>query len=141
MTTPSSETIAWSRGFFRIWVLLAVVWIIGAVWVALNPPAQSGPPQFDETLPFLKLAPDGRVFGSLAECQTVAKLDARIDLQNCTEYFEAERWQPVRLFARSAAKVVERISESGSAAISKNPHGETHSTRQSIARRLAVVVR
>jgi hypothetical protein len=53
--------------------LLAVVWIIGAVWVALNPPVQSGPPQFDETLPFLKLAPDGRVFGSPAECRTAAK--------------------------------------------------------------------
>jgi hypothetical protein len=70
---------------------------------SLNPRVQSGPPQFDETLPFLKLAPDGRVFGSIAECRTAAKLDARIDLQNCTEYFEAERWQPVRLFARSAA--------------------------------------
>jgi hypothetical protein len=102
----SREKIAWGRGFFRTWVLLTVVWIGGAIWVRSNPPVQSGPPEFDETLPFLKIAPDGKFFKSLAECQAAAKLDPRVDLQNCTEYFEAERMQPVRRFVRSTAWAV-----------------------------------
>lgn len=106
MTTPNSEAITWSRGFFRFWVFLSAVWIIGAVWIAIYPPAQNGPPPFDETLPFLKPAPDGKFFTNLAECEASAKRDPRVDLQNCAQYFEAERWQPIRRFVKSAALAI-----------------------------------
>jgi hypothetical protein len=106
MTTPSSGNIAWGRGFFRVWALLSVVWISGAIWVETHLPVQSGPPQFDETMPFLKMTPGGKFVKSLAECQAEAKLDPGVDLQNCTEYFEAERMQPVWRFARLAGWVV-----------------------------------
>jgi hypothetical protein len=99
-TLTSREAIAWRRGFFRVWVLLSALWIVGAVWVESLP--QSGPPKFDETSPFLKLGPDGKFYSSLAECQAAAKLDPRVDLANCIEYFEAERFEPVRRAARAA---------------------------------------
>ena len=98
MTTRNSEAIAWRKGFFRFWVLLSALWIIGVVWVESLP--QSGPPKFDETLPFLKVGPDGKFYANLAECQAAAKLDKRVDLQNCTEYFDAERMQPYWRAAR-----------------------------------------
>jgi hypothetical protein len=41
-------SIAWGRGFFRIWILLSVAWIIAAIWYQT---IRSGPPAFDETLP------------------------------------------------------------------------------------------
>jgi hypothetical protein len=98
-------SIAWGRGFFRIWVLLSVVWIIGAVWIESNPPVQSGPPPFDETQPFLKNVP-GVKMESLADCEPAAKQDPRVDLQNCTEYFRAERMQPIWRNARWTAWAV-----------------------------------
>jgi hypothetical protein len=96
-------SIAWGHGFFRVWVLLSVVWIIGAIWVECNPPVQSGPPQFDETLPYLKLTPDGKVMKSLAECQAAAKQDPGVDLQNCVEYFRAEQSQAIWRYVKWVA--------------------------------------
>jgi hypothetical protein len=102
MTMTSSETIPWGRGFFRIWVLLSVVWISGAIWVQSNPPIQSGPPPFDETQPFLRNVP-GVQMESLADCEPAAKQDPRVDLQNCIEYFRTERMQPLWRYVRSTA--------------------------------------
>ena len=64
--------IAWGRGFFRIWVLLSVVWIGGAIWIESNPPVQSGPPPpFDETLPYLKTV-RGVKMDKLSDCEPAA---------------------------------------------------------------------
>jgi hypothetical protein len=106
MTMPSSETVAWARGFFRVWVLLSIVWIGGAILVVTHPPVQIGPPQFDETMPFLKITPSGKFMKSLAECRAEAKLDPGVDLQNCAEYFEAERVQQLWRFVRPTGWVV-----------------------------------
>jgi hypothetical protein len=106
MTTMSSKTIAWGHGFFRIWVLLSVVWIGGAIWVQSNPPVQSGKPEFDPTSPYLKLVPGKKVMKSLAECQAAAKQDPRVDLQNCIEYFSAEQSQTIWRYSRWTAWAV-----------------------------------
>lgn len=103
--TMSSQGIAWGRGFFRVWILLSVIWISGAIWVQSNPPAQRGPPPFDETQPFLKNVPGVRM-ERLADCGPAAKRDTRVDLQNCTEYFEAERMRPVWRFVSGTAWAV-----------------------------------
>ena len=102
----SSETIAWGRGFFRIWVLLSVVWIGGAIWIESNPPVQSGPPPpFDETLPYLKTV-RGVKMDKLSDCEPAAKQDPRVDLQNCVEYFRDEQSQTMRRHVRWTAWAV-----------------------------------
>ena len=91
--------IAWGRGFFRIWVLLSVVWIGGAIWIESNPPVQSGPPPpFDETLPYLKTVPG--VMDKLSDSEPAAKQDPRVDLQNCVEYFRDEQSQTMWRYVR-----------------------------------------
>ena len=95
--------IAWGRGFFRIWVLLSVVWIGGAIWIESNPPVQSGPPPpFDETLPYLKTVP-GVKMDKLSDSEPAAKQDPRVDLQNCVEYFRDEQSQTMWRYVRWTA--------------------------------------
>ena len=94
--------VAWGRGFFRIWVLLSIVWIIGAIWVENNPPIQSRPPPFDETI---QVIPGVRM-DKLSDCEPAAKKDQRVDLQHCVEYFEAERMRPLWRLVRSTAWAV-----------------------------------
>jgi hypothetical protein len=98
--------IAWGRGFFRIWVLLSVVWIGGAIWIESNPPVQSGPPPpFDETLPYLKTVP-GVKMDKLSDCEPAAKQDPRVDLQNCVEDFRDEQSQTMWRYVRWTAWAV-----------------------------------
>src|SRR6266481_803432 len=104
MTTMISETVAWGRGFFRIWVLLSIVWISGAIWVQSNPPVERGPAPFDETLPYLKVVP-GVKMERLSDCEPAAR-DPRADLQNCIEYFHDLQSQTIRKYAKSIGSVV-----------------------------------
>jgi hypothetical protein len=104
--TMSSETISWGRGFLRIWILLSVTWIVGAIWVEIYPPVQSGPPQFDETRPFLKVVPGMKPMESLAECRPAARQDPRVDLDNCIEYFQDEQSQTIHRYMRKTLWVV-----------------------------------
>lgn len=98
--------VAWGRGFFRVWVLLSIVWIGGAIWVVTHPPVHSGPPpRFDETLPYLKTMP-GVKMDKLSDCEPAAKQDPRVDLQNCIEYFNDERSQTIWRYVRSTGLVV-----------------------------------
>jgi hypothetical protein len=104
--TMSSESISWGRGFFRIWILLSVIWIIGAIWVEIYPPVHSGPPPFDETRPFLKVVPGMKPMESLAECRAAARRDPRVDLENCIEYFQDEQSQTIHRYMRKTSWVV-----------------------------------
>jgi hypothetical protein len=102
--TTSSGTVAWSRGFFRVWVLLSVVWIIGAIWIENYPPVQSGPRSWEETLPLLKNVP-GVKMERLSDCEPAAKQDPRVDLQNCIEYFGAPPWERDRRIAEQSPTI------------------------------------
>ncbi len=105
-TSTEPHCRGWGRGFFRIWVLLSVVWIGGAIWIESNPPVQSGPPPpFDETLPYLKTV-RGVKMDKLSDCEPAAKQDPRVDLQNCVEYFRDEQSQTMWRYVRWTAWAV-----------------------------------
>jgi hypothetical protein len=93
-------SIAWGRGFFRIWVLLSVVWISGAIWVETNPPVQSGPPLFDEAAPIFQLPSPGLKMERPSDCEPAARREPGFDLQKCIENFRVQQsltiWRYVR---------------------------------------------
>lgn len=47
-------SIRWSHGFFRIWILLTVLWIAAATWFQMGGEA---PPQFDPSQPYEEVVP------------------------------------------------------------------------------------
>jgi hypothetical protein len=95
----------WRRGFFRVWILLSAVWIGAAIWVQSNPPIPSGPPPFDETSPFLKVVP-GVKMEALSDCEPAATQNARVDLQNCVEYFQDVRLQTIDRYMKKTTWVL-----------------------------------
>lgn len=90
-------SIRWGRGFFRAWILSAVLWIAGAVlWIETRPPPPFDPnaPSFEwfEGLP----NPNPR---TRSDCEEDAKKEPRFSFEDCVQTVRAENWQDAEKIA------------------------------------------
>ena len=83
--------VRWGRGFFRLWVLIAAVWIGASTWIVtrthepavtatkLPPGFVLDPPSAQSQISFDNLLPRDR-----AECERAAQREPRVDVAACT---------------------------------------------------------
>jgi hypothetical protein len=74
--------IRWKRGFFRIWILVALLWGATIVWVQIN----ASPPPFDPNMPFKIWYDDLPSPRTHSGCEDAAKKEPLVIVETCVEY-------------------------------------------------------
>ena len=78
-------SIRWKRGFFRAWVVFAVLWIAAAAWIQTRPLV---PTPGDLFADLLAEAPRTR-----SGCEEAAKAEPRVNVEACVENAHKQNWR------------------------------------------------
>jgi len=84
-------SIRWKRGFFRVWVVFAVLWIAAEAWIQTRPFVPTPDDLFGDVL---AAGPRTR-----SGCEETAKREPRVDVEACVENAHTQNW-------RDASKVM-----------------------------------
>jgi hypothetical protein len=95
---PEASPILWKRGFFRAWVVAAVLWIAAAAWIQIEPPtdyfADIGPPRIWRVEDYF-----ADIFGpprTRSGCEEAAKTEPLVNVEACVERAHMENWRDAR---------------------------------------------
>jgi hypothetical protein len=80
-------SIRWKRGFFRAWIVFAVLWIAGATWIQTRPPVPTGDP-FQDLI-------DAIPYRTQSGCEEAAKTNPHIVIEACVEEAHRKNWRDV----------------------------------------------
>jgi len=79
----------WKRGAFRLWVLIAVIWIGSTAWIETRPSAPNSTDIFSDI-------PSPR---SRQGCEDAAKAEPRVNVEACVALAPEQNWRDAQKFA------------------------------------------